>query len=938
MIDTNDIEEIMMQPECLLQVHVEASTIRELLLDFHSKIENIDKRMIDILKSRELDQLQKQIDQINTKIETIEFQINDLDQLKNSKTTPEQLNESVDRKIEEVRILNDQIFRKLLLDSINDAKSNLEESIQTNRQEIESNLSNKYATSDIVAQLQARLEAAETRMDQASPHPTSSRTRTKLTPRQANSSRNSMSNIAARDSKEKSPVAAVVTAPDEGMQNSINELKKRLDESEASNRENIQNLKNSNAQIKKLQNDILLLKESSKLNFANLDDITTNLNAIKRSSSDLKKEDMPSRTETIVKTVQQPVDLDQIKFEVSKAVLDQILPYVNDALEKVDEIQKNTENTEDSEKENRPPQFIISTTEGIFEAQPEIPTPKSENSTRGLSEYFAKRALSSSREKRNPVDPRISILETQQKALKEHVEALEAALKSQYDFIDSRLYDISLRTTSIEKHFENQGQKIVPVAEENIVKASIAIQTADDIEEETSEMVNRYTSPIPSAHSTQSRVSIQSAENRAITPTKESDEPSRQSTPKAQNPSTPFTENPPATEEKQPTPTPEKQQIPTKENPSIQPTDASTQQLEKPQTPANIEERKPANIQLEQQTIEKKSEPVNEKPEATVKQNEMPVLHTKTIVRPSSASAMSSSRSENAPRFPIPNRINLANNNSPSTKKEGLLPLNLISLVKSSSLSSRSSHSHMTSQTYEEIDRLTKQLELQISELSQQMNTVIDRLSEKDRQIHQLTKTASTHVTRDDLEEMKIEIDERNSFNRKNNPNQETVTATQLKRVVANFQGSIKSIDKQLDSMKEIVPQFVTKEELTELVEAVTQLAIAQTKENSTSTAGGTLTYKCLLCGRPTNQVTGMITEGEVARMIGEPPIIGATAGTETGASANDIVLVYGKECPGSRVTSQMASTRKKKPIPPLAKVTPNITQLNPTDLQTSTT
>lgn len=264
-----------------------------------------------------------------------------------------------------------------------------------------------------------------------------------------------------------------------------------------------------------------------------------------------------------------------------------------------------------------------------------------------------------------------------------------------------------------------------------------------------------------------------------------------------------------------------------------------------------------------------------------------------------------------------------------------------------SSRSNLSSRSHITSQTYEELDSLTKKLEQKVAELSRQVQNATDRLGDEDRQIHQLRKTLDSQVTRDDLEELRAEFEERQSFNRKNNPNAESVTALQLKRVVTNFQNTIKTIDKQLESVTEKVPNLVSRQELTELVEAVSQLTIQQSKEKSTATAGGAMAYKCLLCGRPTNQVTGMITESEVARMIGEPPIIGATAAAVPRGSADngdsnggvfgasggggELVLMYGKEGPSAhRATSQMSSKRKKMPIlPKIQPKTPNLQGIN---------
>ena len=231
-----------------------------------------------------------------------------------------------------------------------------------------------------------------------------------------------------------------------------------------------------------------------------------------------------------------------------------------------------------------------------------------------------------------------------------------------------------------------------------------------------------------------------------------------------------------------------------------------------------------------------------------------------------------------------------------------------------------SSRSHFPSQTYEEIDALTKQLEAQVNELILQMEDARERLSDKDRQIHQMEKDLKAHATKDDLDELRAEIEERDSFNRKNNPNSEPVTASQLKRVVSNFQNSMKNLDKQFEAFKTIIPNFVSKDQLTQLVEALSQISGTQAGDSPTSTAGARLSYKCLLCGRPTNQVTGMITESEVAKMIGEPPIIGASTSRKPG-NEGEFVLVYGKEGNSYRGVSTSHSNRKRTPF--LPKITP---------------
>jgi hypothetical protein len=61
-------------------------------------------------------------------------------------------------------------------------------------------------------------------------------------------------------------------------------------------------------------------------------------------------------------------------------------------------------------------------------------------------------------------------------------------------------------------------------------------------------------------------------------------------------------------------------------------------------------------------------------------------------------------------------------------------------------------------------------------------------------------------------------------------------------------------------------------------------------------TAGGRTAIRCLLCGKTANGVTGMITESELARMLGTPPQIGVLGGGIRGSYGDGYVLTYGKD------------------------------------------
>jgi hypothetical protein len=140
----------------------------------------------------------------------------------------------------------------------------------------------------------------------------------------------------------------------------------------------------------------------------------------------------------------------------------------------------------------------------------------------------------------------------------------------------------------------------------------------------------------------------------------------------------------------------------------------------------------------------------------------------------------------------------------------------------------------------------------------------------------------------------------------------------QLLRFAADFQKSIKTLTKEIDALKEAAVTFVPRSDLTEFVDAVSAAIQSLQTVDIESTAGGRVGYKCLLCGRPTPQVTGMITDGEIARLVGDPPTSGfAKAG-------GDFALVYGRE----GVFRAPSAQQKKRPAPALPKIGPKAPQL----------
>lgn len=234
-----------------------------------------------------------------------------------------------------------------------------------------------------------------------------------------------------------------------------------------------------------------------------------------------------------------------------------------------------------------------------------------------------------------------------------------------------------------------------------------------------------------------------------------------------------------------------------------------------------------------------------------------------------------------------------------------------------------SARSNVTSQTYEELDNLTQYLKSCVEDLYKKHADMVEHVADSDRNIRQVERQLQNQLTTDALDQLRKELEERIPVKSKREDLGDAVTTSQLKRVVANFQNSLKTIDKDVDAVKNLVPQLVTRDDLNELVEAIRQAAENQQKELS-KTAAGRLAYKCLLCGHPTNIVTGMITESEVAHLIGEPPMSGPI---QQNSNSNDFVLVYGKE--GSAYRASSATKTKRKTTPSLPRITPASPHIN---------
>lgn len=126
---------------------------------------------------------------------------------------------------------------------------------------------------------------------------------------------------------------------------------------------------------------------------------------------------------------------------------------------------------------------------------------------------------------------------------------------------------------------------------------------------------------------------------------------------------------------------------------------------------------------------------------------------------------------------------------------------------------------------------------------------------------------------------------------------------------------TIEDINRTVEFCKGQLPDKATKEYVQSVIE---DLYRAFAKDESTS--GGTKNYRCLLCGRPKTNISGMIIDKEVAQGLGNPSISLATK-TNTGGT-----LIYGPDKQLYRGKSNFGRTtlskadEKKNNLPSLDK------------------
>jgi hypothetical protein len=199
-----------------------------------------------------------------------------------------------------------------------------------------------------------------------------------------------------------------------------------------------------------------------------------------------------------------------------------------------------------------------------------------------------------------------------------------------------------------------------------------------------------------------------------------------------------------------------------------------------------------------------------------------------------------------------------------------------------------------------------------VSGILAQLDLLHERMGATDRGLRALTLASQTHVTKNDLEELRLSMDS-SGPGRGSSDAGDVGYMPQLMRVGGNFQNSLKVVGKAIDSLKDLIPTLVFRKDLDAFMDAVRIAIESQQGRELESTAGGRVSYKCLLCGRPSAAITGMITDSQVAQMVGDPPVSGPA---QTGG---DFVLVYGRE----GCFRAASSAQKKRPVPSLPRISP---------------
>ena len=214
------------------------------------------------------------------------------------------------------------------------------------------------------------------------------------------------------------------------------------------------------------------------------------------------------------------------------------------------------------------------------------------------------------------------------------------------------------------------------------------------------------------------------------------------------------------------------------------------------------------------------------------------------------------------------------------------------------------------SQTYEELETLTrllrenqeriidkiKDLDMRLEESEQSARRVRKQMKESKGSEQDEAITKALNIQEESINEIKQNFDN-------------YATKDMINSVLSKISSAIEKILQKLEVVEAQLPLFLTKREFVKYLKSVTSAA-----EGDNTTAGATRGYHCLLCGREKGGVVGMITDSEIARLMGEP-----SSCSPVNVGGDNYVLNYSKG-PTSRPKT-VTATRKTTTTSKLPKI-----------------
>jgi len=224
------------------------------------------------------------------------------------------------------------------------------------------------------------------------------------------------------------------------------------------------------------------------------------------------------------------------------------------------------------------------------------------------------------------------------------------------------------------------------------------------------------------------------------------------------------------------------------------------------------------------------------------------------------------------------------------------------SRLSSRPLSKSRGNTNASSQTYEEMEGMLQTLQIQINDVRSQTDDVSLRVTENDRAIQQFRKSIKSSELTEEVGQISEILKQQQILI--HNLEKKIIDAPSSASIMKSFnsvQHLVSSLQKQSDDIRKTLDGFITKQDFHNVLDTINH-----DEEEANQSAGATIAYKCLLCGRPNIKVTGMITDLEVAKLIGDP----ISCGPSKVPGSEQYVLSYGKISNTKRPLTQKSQSR----------------------------